>query len=305
MPCGSNITKCRAKSKAAASTRAATLRQEKLSSDPHTINLPINMKETDLSTTPNGETRFRILILSVSVTLALLVILLCNIIPMNERLARFLVDKQAGADGINLFAAQNFMWIAFFWGLGELLVRYIITGRMAKELSYNMLPTDASTVLIKRDMPRIHEEIRKRGGKGLLARLIRMLALQFQTTESFDMANDILNAETELLQNEIDLSYNTVRYIAWLIPTLGFIGTVWGILEALNVAALKQPTDPDLLSSVIGALSVAFWTTLLALLMACVLMLILHLTQNREEITLNRCSQYCLNNFINRLYVEK
>lgn len=263
------------------------------------------MQQENRFNSRDGETRLRFLVITIAITLALVVILLCNVVPMNERVARFLVDKQEGADGVNLFAAQNFMWIAFFWGLGELFVRYIMGRQTEKELNYNMLPTDETSILVKQDMPRIHEEIRKRGGKGTLACLIRMLAMQFQTTESVDMANDILNAETELLQNETDLSYNSVRYIAWLIPTLGFIGTVWGILEALNVASHKDPTDPDLLSSVISALSVAFWTTLLALLMASVLMLILHLTQNREETLLNRCSQYCLQNFVNRLYVKK
>lgn len=263
------------------------------------------MQQANQFNSRDNENRLRFLVITIAVTLALIVILLCNVVPMNERMARFLVDKQEGDGGINIFAAQNFMWIAFFWGLGELFVRYLLSRQAEKELNYNMLPTDDSSILIKQDMPRIHEEIRKRGGNGILACLIRMLAMQFQTTESVDMANDILNAETELLQNETELSYNSVRYIAWLIPTLGFVGTVWGILEALNVASLKQPTDPDLLPSVISALSVAFWTTLLALLMATVLMLALHIIQNREETLLNRCSQYCLQNFINRLYVKK
>lgn len=224
---------------------------------------------------------------------------------MNARLARFLVDRQVETGEINLFAVQNLMWIAFFWGLAELMMRYHLSNEMKEELQYNMLPAEEDTILIKSDMPRLHKEVRERGGKGILAHLIHLLGRQFQTTEDVSMTNDILNAEIDLRQNEIELSYNTVRYLAWVIPTLGFIGTVWGILEALHVASQKDPSAPDMLPSVIGALSVAFWTTLLALLMACVLMFAQHMIQNREETLLNRCAQYCLNNFINRLYVKK
>ena len=53
-----------------------------------------------------------------------------------------------------------------------------------------------------------------------------------------------------------------------------------------------------------GLLSVAFYTTLLALLLSAVLMFVLHLLQLREEGVLNRVGQYCLKNFINRLYEQ-
>ena len=49
-------------------------------------------------------------------------------------------------------------------------------------------------------------------------------------------------------------------------------------------------------------LAVAFNTTLLALVMSAVLVLIQHLVQAREEGVLNEVGQYCLDNLINRLY---
>jgi hypothetical protein len=49
---------------------------------------------------------------------------------------------------------------------------------------------------------------------------------------------------------------------------------------------------------------VAFNTTLLALVMSAVLVLVQHVVQAYEERTLNQAGQYCLDNLINRLYVD-
>lgn len=239
-----------------------------------------------------------------AVAAALVVIVLCNSLPIGKAWARFLVDKDEATGAVNLVAAQNFMWLAFFWGLAELWFRNRVATRMEVALAAHYLPETADAVLTKEQMPQIHTVVVQRAGEGgILVELIRLLAAQFQIAQDASMANDVLTAEVELRQNEIDLSYNSVRYITWLIPTLGFIGTVWGILQALGTAASMDPKAPDLLPKVVSSLSVAFWTTLLALLMACVLMFVQHRVQNREEGLLNRCAQYCLNNFINRLYV--
>ena len=38
----------------------------------------------------------------------------------------------------------------------------------------------------------------------------------------------MFNSSMELYQHETELRYNLLRYLVWLIPTLGFIGTVAG-----------------------------------------------------------------------------
>lgn len=242
----------------------------------------------------------RVIACSIAVVLALLVICLCNTMPLSEKMARFLVDKAENGE-INYLAAQNFMWIAFFWGLAELLVRYIMLRGQQHELEDHYLPEDPRHVLTADQMPMVHEAIKARNGSGILAQMVTLLALQFQISRSAGMSQTVLSAEVEGRSNEIDLGYNILRYIAWMLPTLGFIGTVWGILCALDVAKSMPPSD-ELLPTVAGSMSVAFWTTLLALLMSCVIMYLMHVIQGKEETYLNKCSQYCLKNFINKLY---
>lgn len=239
---------------------------------------------------------------AIAILTALVVIILCNTLPLPADLACFLVDKSP-TEGVNVWAAQNFMWIAFFWGVAELLMRSRILRSQQHELSLQLLPEDSTTILTGKHMGALHQKAVVLKATGTLGRLVCMLSAQFQVSQSVSMCCTILNAEVENRSSEIDLGYNILRYIVWMIPTLGFIGTVWGILKALGTAAKTDPGSPELLPNVISSMSVAFWTTLLALIMSCIIMLFMHIIQGKEEKYLNKCSQYCLKNFINRLYV--
>jgi biopolymer transport protein ExbB/TolQ len=99
------------------------------------------------------------------------------------------------------------------------------------------------------------------------------------------------------------LRYNMIRYITWLIPSLGFIGTVIGIMLALNYAGDRANVEsPEMLYQVTERLGVVFSTTLVALVMAAIQVFLQNHNQGKEENTLNRSGQYCLDNLINRLY---
>jgi biopolymer transport protein ExbB/TolQ len=95
-----------------------------------------------------------------------------------------------------------------------------------------------------------------------------------------------------------------VRYVIWVIPTLGFLGTVMGISLALNYAGRADLQDPALLAELTKQMAVAFDTTMLALCLSAVLVLLHHLVQQYEERALNAIGQYCLDNLINRLFAD-
>ena len=217
---------------------------------------------------------------------------------------------------------QNIMWLVFFIGAGELLLRYLQTDREIQQLDLELLPEDDTTLLRKQDLGSMYQRVREtmrspsvegelsRQGAGaaadesyFLQRLLSRCILQFQVSGAIDKANNMFNSSLELFQHEVELRYNTLRYIVWLIPTLGFIGTVVGIALALNDAgSVENYQDPALLKQLTQSLGVAFFTTLLALLQSAVLMFALHVVQGMEESSLNRIGQYCLDNLINRLY---
>jgi len=99
--------------------------------------------------------------------------------------------------------------------------------------------------------------------------------------------------------HEVDLRYQTSRYIAWLLPTIGFIGTIVGIAVALEFI---DPKHMDV-AGITGRLGVSFYTTLVALIVSAVLVLIQHVVQKQEELALNEAGRYCLKNLVNRVYI--
>jgi biopolymer transport protein ExbB/TolQ len=205
---------------------------------------------------------------------------------------------------------QTVMWIVFALGIGELIVRARETAAERAELGRHYLPEDETTVLQSLELRRIYAAARAAMRPDspsygrFLPRLIQRVVTQFQTNKSVDQANALLNSSLELGLHEIDLRYMMIRYVIWAIPALGFLGTVLGIALALAYAGSADLQDPALLAGLTERLAVAFNTTLLALCMSAVLVLIQHIVQAREERALNRAGQYCLDNLINRLYAD-
>lgn len=204
---------------------------------------------------------------------------------------------------------QNAMWIVFVIGLGEIGLRLHNTLLEEQQIRRGYLPEDAESVLRPgEDLVPIYQKVQgSQAAEGrLLPRLIERCVLNFNISGSVDQTSSLLNSSLELFQHEVDLEYNIVRYIAWLIPTLGFLGTVYGIMLALTYAGDPANAGAEnLLTMVTQYLGVAFNTTLLALLQAAVIVLGQNLVQGREERALNRAGQYCLDNLINRLYPNK
>jgi len=246
--------------------------------------------------------RLRLITLLVSLVTALVVIALLSRLLPAEAAAILLDIKRSSWP----FTVQNILWLAFFAGLGELSIRWR-TGRLEEsQIDRNYLPEDEETVLRPGDdMTPIYQKVRssKYRETCFVPRLIERCVLGFNLSHSADQTNSLLNSSLELYMHEIDLRYNMIRYITWLIPSLGFIGTVIGIMLALNYAGDRANVEsPDMHYQVTERLGVAFSTTLLALVMAAILVFILNMVQGKEESALNKAGQYCLDNLINRLY---
>ena len=138
------------------------------------------------------------------------------------------------------------------------------------------------------------------GEQGFLPGLIDLCILQFLASRSVDQTVSVLNSSLELLMHRVDLRYTLLRYLTWVIPTVGFIGTVVGIALALAMIDPSAAVQP--LGNIALALGVSFYTTLVALVDSAILVLLLQLVQAREELAVNAAGRYVLVNLINRLY---
>ena len=92
-----------------------------------------------------------------------------------------------------------------------------------------------------------------------------------------------------------------VRYIIWAIPSIGFIGTVRGIGEALGQA--QQAVAGDIVGVTVS-LGVAFNSTLIALLISIVIMFFMYQLQLVQERLVLDTQRYCDVNLIRHLQVR-
>jgi phosphate/sulfate permease len=95
------------------------------------------------------------------------------------------------------------------------------------------------------------------------------------------------------MSHRLDLAYQTMRFLVWVIPTTGFIGTVVGISIALE--GMQDPKNIEF-EKMTSGLAVAFYTTIVALVLSAILVLLQNVVQRREEMALNRAAQYTLRN---------
>ena len=107
-------------------------------------------------------------------------------------------------------------------------------------------------------------------------------------------ARDVCESEGERLESELSI----IRYIAWAIPSVGFIGTVRGIGDALGQAHRAVEGD---ITGVTSSLGVAFNSTFIALLISIVLMFFIHQLQLIQERLVLDSERYIDHWFIRRL----
>lgn len=216
-----------------------------------------------------------------------------------------LLDRQSS---LYPMTVQNVLHFLFALGIGESFVRLYSAVDARRQVEKDLLSIGTRQLLTDADVRELHELI-KRDGAGNdrhLHRLVHRTILQYQATGSVGESQAVLDSSVEYFQHEIGLRYNMLRYLTWLLPTLGFIGTLIGISLALaGAGSLPDLEDRAALEAWINALTanlgVAFYTTLVALGLSAVLVFLTSIASGREERALNETGQYCLDNLISRL----
>jgi biopolymer transport protein ExbB/TolQ len=114
----------------------------------------------------------------------------------------------------------------------------------------------------------------------LLPRVLLSSLERFGSTRNIQdvssVANTLCESEGERLESELSM----IRYIAWAIPSVGFIGTVRGIGDALGQA--HRAVDGDIMGVTLS-LGTAFNSTFIALLISIVVMFLVHQLQSLQE----------------------
>lgn len=147
----------------------------------------------------------------------------------------------------------------------------------------SVLPEDA------REYSRSLEALPEAEQDYLLPRTLLSALQRFATTGSIQAVSDTIKESCEVESDRLDSELSMVRYIAWAIPSIGFIGTVRGIGDALGQAYKAVEGD---ISGVTVSLGVAFNSTFVALVLSIIIMFCLHQLQLSQERLVLDCQRY-------------
>jgi len=114
----------------------------------------------------------------------------------------------------------------------------------------------------------------------LLPRALMVALNRFGATRSVQDSAEAVRAECENELDRLDAQLSMVRFTAWAIPAVGFVGTVRGIGRALQEA--QGALHGDITGVTLG-LGVTFNATLTALICCITVMFFLHQLQQAQD----------------------
>ncbi len=143
----------------------------------------------------------------------------------------------------------------------------------------------------------------------ILPRRVRQLASYIRETRgpSVTQLMEVNREASGLDQEQVAGRFTLTRYILYLLPVIGFIGTVEGISRALMKISEVLPMVKELdgflsnLTGVTAALQIAFDSTLLALFLSAALMLVQTLVFRRSEELLARVDRWVVEHVLPRV----
>ena len=121
---------------------------------------------------------------------------------------------------------------------------------------------------------------------------------RYLITGDVQNTSDAITASVEVLGVRLEAENSMVRYLIWAIPSIGFIGTVRGIGQALSQADKALAGD---IAGMTDSLGVAFNSTFVALVISIGLMFLLHQLQRLQDGLLVDTQEYCEKFLLNRI----
>lgn len=208
--------------------------------------------------------------------------------------------KLLGGD-LPLGLIQAFTFFLFFYGMLD--VRTKNKAIETEQLMFNreLLPIEDNDRLSVTDIEQLRQKLTEieRRNPSVLGGLIRKSAIAFLSNKSINDTLNLISTHIRIKQADSDSEQALIRYVAWAVPSVGFIGTVIGIAASLGIA--NQATSENGIKAVTDLLEVAFDSTLIALLLDTVFVFYVHSLQERSEKLYSQMEAYMIENFINRI----
>jgi biopolymer transport protein ExbB/TolQ len=169
------------------------------------------------------------------------------------------------------------------WALLLLGRQAWITSKDRKLLDKDYVKLGEAQVVLPEDArvySRPLENLPREEQDGFVPRLLMVAYNRFGATRSVQDAAEAVRDECDFEAASMDTKLSMVRFTAWAIPAVGFVGTVRGIGAALQEAQGAMGGD---ISGVTMGLGITFNATLTALVSCIIVMFWMHQLQQYQD----------------------
>jgi biopolymer transport protein ExbB/TolQ len=162
---------------------------------------------------------------------------------------------------------QQWEVVLFIWAMIVLTYKLTQVGRERRLFKHDFIHLQTGERIIPEDAFDRYKELKAaiekepRWRERLLPECMLAALHRFHASHSIQDAANAVKERTDLAAEQLESALSLVRYIAWAIPAIGFIGTVRGIGGALAYA--QEAIQGDI-SAVTSWLGLAFNSTLVA-----------------------------------------
>ena len=188
-----------------------------------------------------------------------------------------------------------------FWAVGTLIQKGVSIRKQAGCLSANYFPED-TTLETEDEIDKTCEAIMhkaKENGDSMLAPQIVAVLNRFKLIKLLRDAEDVWREASDRAYSAAESGYGLLRVIVWAVPILGFIGTVQGVSSSVGGLSAVLGKDVEEISQITNALTnvtkdlaFAFDTTLIALIMTVIIVVLMSIIEKLEFGTLDRIEEY-------------
>jgi len=178
---------------------------------------------------------------------------------------------------------QESCFVLMFWAMAIMGLKGRQTLRERMLLSEDILKVNEGTSILPEDARQYIRPLQALSvdeQQYLVPRALMAGLLRFGSTRNVHDVSEAVKSVCETEADRLESELSMVRYIAWAIPSIGFIGTVRGIGDALSQA--NEAVQGDI-AGVTASLGTAFNSTLIALLISMVIMFLMHQLQLLQE----------------------
>jgi len=187
---------------------------------------------------------------------------------------------------------QETCFILMLWAMSILAYKGLATRRQNALLEQDLLQLPDGLPIGIEDTRTLVDRLHNQPSTEQNFLLPRVLLTGIERFSATRNVQDVSTAVRDVCQSEgdrLESELSMIRYIAWAIPSVGFIGTVRGIGDALGQAHRAVAGD---ITGVTENLGVAFNSTFVALVISIILMFFIHQLQLQQERLILDSEQY-------------